>query len=88
MRNRYYRWIQQMTGIGFFWVAAFAVKTFYQEIPDKMYVEVGQEVAYEFDVPVSVVLKEESQEVFDNFSQPTDIDEASSYTVTDRKSVV
>lgn len=82
MRNRYYRWIQQMTGMGFFLVAAFAVKTFYQEIPDKMYVEVGQEVAYEFDVPVSVVLKEESQEVFDNFSQPTDIDEDSSYTVT------
>ena len=46
MRNRYYRWIQQMTGIGFFWVAAFAVKTFYQEIPDKMYVEVGQEIRH------------------------------------------
>lgn len=82
MRNKYYHWIQQMTGIGFFLVAAFAVQTFYQAIPDEMYVQVGKEITYEFDVPVSVVLKEESREVFDNFSQSADIEEPSSYTVT------
>lgn len=80
--KRYYQIIQQLTGIGFFLVAAFAVKTFYQAIPDRMYVTVGQEVSYEFDVPVSVVLKQESAEVFDNLSDPVIPKEAPAYTVT------
>lgn len=82
MKNRFYHWIQQIAAIGFFGAAAFSVKTFYQAIPDELYVQAGQAIDYEFDVPVSVVLKEESQEVFDNLSQSADLEEASSYTVT------
>lgn len=80
--NRYYHMIQQMTWIGFFLVAAFAIKTFYQAIPDQMYVKAGDEVSYEFDVPVSVVLKEESAEVFDNLSEPSQMQSTPAYTVT------
>lgn len=80
--NRYYHMIQQMTWIGFFLVAAFAIKTFYQAIPDQMYVKAGDEVSYEFDVPVSVVLKEESAEVFDNLSEPSQMRSTPAYTVT------
>lgn len=82
MRNRYYHWIQQMTGIGFFLVLTFAVKTFYQAIPDKMFVPIGQEVAYKFDVPVSVVLKEENKEVFENLTKSVSLSERPAYTVT------
>lgn len=80
--NKYYRMIQQMTWIGFFLVAAFAVKTFYRAIPEQMYVNVGDEVSYDFDVPVSVVLKEESAEVFDNLSESARVQRTPAYTVT------
>lgn len=80
--NRYYRLIQQITWTGFFLVAAFAIKTFYRAIPDQMYVPIGQEVSYDFDVPVSVVLKEESAEVFDNLSESVVGQEEPAYTVT------
>ena len=33
-------------------------------IPDEIYIEAGEKVSYEFDVPVSVVLKEEEATVF------------------------
>lgn len=79
--NRYYHLIQQITWMGFFLVAAFAVKTFYQAIPNEMYIEAGKEVSYDFDVPVSVVLKEDSEEVFDNVSESV-FHEKKAYTVT------
>ena len=79
--NRYYHLIQQITCMGFFLVAAFAVKTFYQAIPDEMYIEAGKEVSYDFDVPVSVVLKEDSEGVFDNISESV-FAEKKEYTVT------
>lgn len=81
--NKYYRMIQQIAWIGFFLVAAFAVKTFYQAIPDQMYVPLGEDISYHFDVPVSVVWKDEStKEVFDNLSEPFLEQEPLSYTVT------
>lgn len=81
--NKYYRMIQQLTWIGFFFVAAFSVKTFYQAIPDQMYVPIGQDLSYHFDVPVSVVLKDENtKEVFDNLSEPFMEQETMTYTVT------
>lgn len=46
----------------------FSVFTFEQAIPDQMYVTMGDEVSYHFGVPVSVVLKQEQTEVFDNIS--------------------
>lgn len=82
MRNRFYQTIQQLTWIGIFFVAAFAVKTFYQAIPDELYVTAGDEVSYDFDVPVSVVLKEESTEVFDNLTETNTMEITPSYTVT------
>lgn len=82
MNNRFYQAIQQLTWIGAFFIAAFAVKTFFQGIPDELYVPAGQEVSYEFDVPVSVVLKEESEEVFDNLVRTSVTEVTPSYTVT------
>lgn len=54
--------------IGMLCVGAFAVVTFEQAIPDQMYVTVGSEISYDFGLPVSVVLKEEEAEVFENIS--------------------
>lgn len=83
--NRYYHWIRQITCIGFFLAAAFAVKTFYQAIPDEMYVPMGEEISYDFHVPVTVGLKEESTQVFDNLTEPMlTQNSASAYTVTCR----
>lgn len=82
MSNRFYQTIQQLTWIGAFLIAAFAVKTFFQGIPDELYVPAGQKVSYEFDVPVSVVLKEESTEVFDNLTRTSTMEVTPSYTVT------
>lgn len=80
--RRTYHLIQQITWIGFFLVAAFAVKTFFQAIPDQIYVPAGQEASYHFDVPVSVVLKGESAEVFDNLAKPIYEKSVPAYTVT------
>lgn len=83
--NRYYHWIRQITVAGFFLVAAFAGKTFYQAIPDEMYVTAGEKVDYDFHVPVTVGLKEESRQVFDNFAAPVPAgSHAEPYTVTCR----
>lgn len=82
MSNRFYQMIQQITWIGVFLVVFFSVKTFYQAIPDEMYVKAGGQISYDFDVPVSVVLKEESTEVFDNFTQAGVGREMPGYTVT------
>lgn len=54
---------------GIFCVGVLATVTFEQAIPDQMYVAVGNEISYEFGVPVSVVLKEQETEVFENISE-------------------
>lgn len=36
----------------------FAVKSFENAVPDEIYVRAGETVSYDFDVPVSVVLKQ------------------------------
>ena len=82
MKQKFYRMIQQMTWMGMLFVAAFAGKTFYQAIPDEMYVTAGSEVVYDFDVPVSVVLKEENTEVFQNFVKTDALETTPSYMVT------
>lgn len=82
MGNRFHQIIQQITWIGVFLVVAFAVKTFYQAIPDEMYVVAGKQASYDFDVPVSVVLKEESMEVFESTAQAGVVAEKPNYTVT------
>lgn len=66
--NKYQRAIQKITYLGFFLVAAFAVKSFQDAVPDQIYVKIGEEVSYDFDVPVSVVLKDDSAEVFESLT--------------------
>ena len=66
--NKYQRAIQKITYLGFFLVAAFAVKSFQDAVPDQIYVKIGEEVSYDFNVPVSVVLKNDSAEVFESLT--------------------
>lgn len=80
--KKYYRLIQQITYMGFFLVTAFAIRSFRDAIPDQIYVAKNAEISYEFDVPVSVVLKDDGAEVFENLAN-TDSGEKS-YTVTCR----
>ena len=82
MKNRFYQVMQQITWVGAFLILAFAVKTFYQAIPDEIYIEAGEKVSYEFDVPVSVVLKEEEATVFENLAQTGAAEKVPGYTVT------
>ena len=51
--------------MGFFFTLIFAVKSFENAVPDEIYVRAGETVSYDFDVPVSVVLKQDSTEVFE-----------------------
>ena len=80
--KKYYRLILQITYMGFFLVTAFAIRSFRDAIPDQIYVAKNAEISYEFDVPVSVVLKDDGAEVFENLAN-TDGGEKS-YTVTCR----
>ena len=82
MKHKFYSLIQQMTWIGYFLVAIFAVKTFYQVIPDEMYIPMGQEVSYDFDVPVSIALAEKSTEVSYNLKEQNALQSNPTYTVT------
>lgn len=50
-------------------VGILATITFEQAIPDQMYIAIGEEISYDFSVPVSVVLKEQEAEVFENISE-------------------
>ncbi|MBO5069648.1 MAG: SpoIVB peptidase [Roseburia sp.] len=77
-----YEVIKKLACIGFFFVAALAVWTFQAAIPDQIYVTEGSEISYDFEVPVSVVLKEEDAEVFDNLSDTVYGKEEPAYTVT------
>ena len=50
---------------GILFTLIFAVKSFENAVPDEIYVRAGETVSYDFDVPVSVVLKQDSAEVFE-----------------------
>lgn len=81
---KYQNIIKQITYLGFFLVAMFAVKSFHDAVPDQIYVNMGEELSYDFDVPVSLVLKEDSREVFEtpSGSIAKNGKEYPSYTVT------
>ena len=49
-----------LTNIGFCFVMLFAVRTFHESIPDRIYVEVGETLSYDFLVPVTVEMKEDT----------------------------
>lgn len=80
--KKYYNLIKNITNIGFLLLIAFAIRTFYAAIPEEIYVPKGEQVSYEFGVPVTVVLKESSTEVFENFSEIAEDIEEPTYTVT------
>lgn len=67
------RWMKSVSRtfilIGIIGIAVLATVTFEQAIPDQMYVAIGNEISYDFGVPVSVVLNENETEVFDNISE-------------------
>ena len=50
--SAYYRIIQNLTCMGFFFTLIFAVKSFENAVPDEIYVRAGETVSYDFDVPV------------------------------------
>ncbi|MGN0348759.1 MAG: SpoIVB peptidase [Roseburia sp.] len=79
--KHYYQFVKQITWLGFVLVAAFATRTFYDAIPERIYISQGEEIAYRFEVPVSISLKESSAEVFENFSSGGPAD-GLTYTVT------
>ncbi len=82
--GKYYNLIRQFTYLGFFVTAMFAVKSFHDAVPDQIYVKMGEELSYDFDVPVSLVLKEESREVFESYAKSFGAEWGAypSYTVT------
>ncbi len=77
----YRQMITCLTGLGYLFVVLFAVQTFHEAIPDKMYVKAGEDVIYDFDVPVTVVLKDDAMQVFESGTEAI-FSENASYTVT------
>lgn len=73
--------MQQITYLGLIIVAFFAVRTFYDSIPDVMYVNAGEEIKYDYSLPVRVVLKEDSREVLNQLSG-NPMEQRITYTVT------
>ncbi len=63
--------------IGYCIVFLFALRTFEQSIPDKMYVKAGEEISYHFQVPVTVVMQDESVQAIQNKNKA-----AQSYFIT------
>ena len=79
------RFFRQMlvfvTGAGYFMVLLFAAWTFDAAIPDRMYVQEGNAVSYDFGVPVTVVFKEDASFVSQDTTASV-IAEKPSYIVT------
>lgn len=62
MKARLAFW-EMVTSVGFCMVLLFAVKTFWEALPDHIYVKVGDSVSYDFQVPVTVERKGDDTEV-------------------------
>ena len=83
MRHKFYFLIQQITWVVFLFLTLFAVKTFERALPDEIYVPFGEKADYQFGVPVSVTLKDDSEEVFYRLNGQEDaVAETPFYTVT------
>lgn len=82
LMQKYYRYIRQVTCLGFLFVLFFAGQTFYDSIPEVMYINAGEEVRYDFALPVSVVLKDDSRQVLTQLSGGIREGREISYTVT------
>lgn len=71
-----------ISGVGFYLVLLFGVKTFWDALPDHIYVNVGETIDYNFQVPVSVEMKEEETEVFFAEGRAAGMETDPSYYVT------
>lgn len=58
-RVAFFKWL---TNIGFCGLLLFSVKTFWEALPDHIYVKVGEAISYDFQVPVTVEVKEDDME--------------------------
>jgi len=58
-RVMFFKWL---TNIGFCGLLLFSIKTFWEALPDHIYVKVGEAISYDFLVPVTVERKEDDME--------------------------
>ena len=58
-RVAFFKWL---TSVGFCGLLLFSVKTFWEALPDHIYVKVGEAISYDFQVPVTVERKEDDME--------------------------
>lgn len=63
------KFFKTLTSIGFCAVLLFAVKSFQDALPDHIYVNVGDEISYHFQVPVTVEMQEEFRKALVNKSE-------------------
>ena len=77
------KFFQVLTNFGLCALLFFAVKSFHEALPDHIYVNVGDELSYHFQVPVTVELQEEYKEALVNKSERFLLsDDKPSYYVT------
>lgn len=58
-RIAFFKWL---ASVGFCGLLLFSVKTFWQALPDHIYVKMGEAISYDFQVPVTVEVKEDDME--------------------------
>lgn len=59
VRVAFFKWL---ASVGFCGLLLFSVKTFWEALPDHIYVKVGEGISYDFQVPVTVEVKEDDME--------------------------
>ena len=80
VRKEFFKWL---TVVGFCALVLFSVKTFWDALPDHIYVKVGDTLSYDFQVPVTVSVKEEEVEAIFVEGRATSLDNVEpSYYVT------
>ena len=65
-KSRVYLFFRGLAYTGFCLLFLFSVYTFEKRIPDQIYVKEGEPVSYDFDVPVTVVLKAHAVQTAEN----------------------
>ena len=65
-KSRVYMFFRSLAYMGFCLLFLFSVYTLEKRIPDQIYVEEGETVSWDFDVPVTVVLKDQAIETSKN----------------------
>ena len=77
------KFFQTITSLGFCVLLFFSVKSFKEALPDHIYVNIGDEIDYDFQVPVTVEIQEGIKEALANKSAAfISTDDVASYYVT------